>query len=443
MSDQTRADEVTSWTDNLPVCPHSGIGFSSSRSYRKVQRGETRSLHTFEDKSFYYQFDNGTCLYGIFDGNNGVLAAEYVAKHIATEILLDLKGDENDQQIVDILRNAIAEVERSFFEKSFVADLLAERASILMRIEGTPVTEIKRKCPALWARLEEIDQQISSGTTVLIALVFRGYLYIANLGDSRAVLCELSEGDYFCKQQTNDHSLENESERDRLTAIGLKLDLVKLNAGLIVSQRSTRCLGNYFVKAGHSEYNSLLKLKEQPVLSEPEIMPPIKLGDQSQFLTMASNGVNQAVKQILTAHGAKHSDNAVNACLSSLILTELASQSTLCGVAQAVVDHIVRLHQDCYITGQSGVDSCEDMTLFVRVLKYPFEKTHKEPKAHVWCCEQPASVEPPSAMPDMKTAYSDWTKVEFESPEEEDEDEEEGRISPYIEFGDLLQKLQL
>lgn len=41
------------WTDDLPVCHHSGVGFSTNQIYR--EDGNRREEHDFEDKNFHFR----------------------------------------------------------------------------------------------------------------------------------------------------------------------------------------------------------------------------------------------------------------------------------------------------------------------------------------------------------------------------------------------------
>ena len=44
-------------------------------------------------------------------------------------------------------------------------------------------------CPQQVDEIDHLDTQIKGGTTVVLALVYNNRLYVANVGDSRALLC--------------------------------------------------------------------------------------------------------------------------------------------------------------------------------------------------------------------------------------------------------------
>ena len=44
-----------SWTDDLPVCYLSGVGFATNQAYR--EDGFRREQHEFEDRSFHFRYD--------------------------------------------------------------------------------------------------------------------------------------------------------------------------------------------------------------------------------------------------------------------------------------------------------------------------------------------------------------------------------------------------
>ena len=80
------------WTDDLPVCKLSGVGFLTNQRYR--EDGGRREEHEFEDRSFHFNID-GTYLYGVFDGHDGCRASDFAVQRIPAEFLLgQLTGTE-------------------------------------------------------------------------------------------------------------------------------------------------------------------------------------------------------------------------------------------------------------------------------------------------------------------------------------------------------------
>ena len=49
-------EAMSSWTDDLPVCRQSGIGFVSNEKYR--MDGRRTEMHPNEDRYFHFRYDN-------------------------------------------------------------------------------------------------------------------------------------------------------------------------------------------------------------------------------------------------------------------------------------------------------------------------------------------------------------------------------------------------
>ena len=116
-----------------------------------------------------------------------------------------------------------------------------------------------------------------SGTTAICALISRTHIFIANLGDSRAILCR-SGAVYF---STQDHKPNNPEEKQRIQEAGGNVMIDRVNGALAVS----RALGDY-------EYKQLAgkKSTEQLVSPLPEVTVKM-LDPNDEFLVLACDGV--------------------------------------------------------------------------------------------------------------------------------------------------------
>ncbi|CAG2107525.1 unnamed protein product [Medioppia subpectinata] len=116
-----------------------------------------------------------------------------------------------------------------------------------------------------------------SGTTAICALISKSHLFIANLGDSRAVLCR-SGAVYF---STEDHKPNNPEERQRIVEAGGNVMISRVNGSLAVS----RALGDYEYKQVANKPST-----EQLVSPLPEVTVKSK-NKTDEFLVLACDGI--------------------------------------------------------------------------------------------------------------------------------------------------------
>lgn len=77
-------------------------------------------------------------------------------------------------------------------------------------------------------KLNALNCELSAGTSAVIALVYRGKLYVANVGDSRALLCKTDSNQVLRVVQLSlDHDLRNEDELLRLSQLGLDVESIR------------------------------------------------------------------------------------------------------------------------------------------------------------------------------------------------------------------------
>lgn len=83
-------------------------------------------------------------------------------------------------------------------------------------------------------KLKELEEELSCGTGASIAILKNNRLYVANVGESRVLLCKTDKDDVLrVIQPTVDHNLKNLDEVMRLTNLGLKIADGKINGWII------------------------------------------------------------------------------------------------------------------------------------------------------------------------------------------------------------------
>ena len=92
---------------------------------------------------------------------------------------------------------------------------------------------------------------------VLALILNDRQLWVANVGDSRAVLCYLDrDGKLHAEQISEDHNTMNDKEIARLVECGL--DGVRLrSSGRLGAHQNTRSIGDYSVKGGYKDHDIL------------------------------------------------------------------------------------------------------------------------------------------------------------------------------------------
>ncbi|BET03306.1 tak1 Hypothetical protein protein-1 [Nesidiocoris tenuis] len=356
-----------SWTDDLPICRSSGVGFATNQVYRKDGQ---RQCSPFEETCIHAccSEDPNTYLYGVFDGNDGIEAAEFAVQGLAAELLLgQLRGKVRDQEIKEALSQAFLTVEKNYLQS--LDDLVAQRACLQFQIpEGLMSYDVYQRYPDVIDRINKSTRQLSCGTSAAVALIVNNKLYVANVGDSRALLCKTDKhGVHKVIQLSVDHDLTNEDELLRLENIGL--DLPKGGVRTLGNSRTTRCIGNFLVKGSFKEFEDLASASEEPIIAEPEIQGGIEIDESCSFLLLMSHGLYKSLEE---ATGTTQ----VNTLIIQMAVEEFKTQTTLTGVAQALIDKVVRKHTDVYFSGAATeLRSREDITLLVRNFNFPMTGT--------------------------------------------------------------------
>ena len=110
-----------------------------------------------------------------------------------------------------------------------------------------------------------------------------------------------------------------------------------------------------------------------PVIVQPEVCGGINVDGITGFLILMSDGLYKSVDTALNPESA-------NVTVASMVAREFEEQTTLNGVAQAVVDKIVRHHHDAYLMtmDKAACSKREDITLLVRNFNYSLKNSSKQ-----------------------------------------------------------------
>jgi len=214
--------------------PLSGGGMSENKKFSygySSLRGKRASMEDFHDAKIHKIEDKMVGLFGVFDGHGGSRAADYVQQNLFKNLL------EHPQFVTDT-KLAIAET----YQSTDQAYLQAEN-----------------------------NQHRDAGSTASTAVLVEDRLYVANVGDSRAVVCIGGKATPL----SNDHKPNRTDERQRIE-----------NAGGVVMWSGTWRVGG--VLAVSRAFGD--RLLKKYVVADPEIQEE-NITEDVEFLLLASDGL--------------------------------------------------------------------------------------------------------------------------------------------------------
>ncbi|CAN6374354.1 unnamed protein product, partial [Urochloa humidicola] len=170
-------------------------------------------------------------MFGVYDGHGGAIAAEYVKEHLFSNLIKHPK---------------------------FITDTKAAISDTYNQTDS----EFMKAC-ALQAKM--------AGSTAVTAIIVGDRLLVANVGDSRAIICKGGQAIAVSR----DHKPDQTDERQRIE-----------EAGGFVTWAETWCVGGV-VPVSRAFGNKLLK---KYVLADPEIKEEV-IDSSHEFLILASHGL--------------------------------------------------------------------------------------------------------------------------------------------------------
>ncbi|XP_066319214.1 probable protein phosphatase 2C 25 [Miscanthus floridulus] len=267
---RTRKDEDGGGSDN-------GRGVADdllwSRDLGRHAAGEfsfavVQANEALEDHS---QVETGSAatFVGVYDGHGGAEASRFISDHLFAHLIR--LAQENGTISEDVVRSAVSATEEGF------------------------LTLVRRTC--------FIKPLIAAvGSCCLVGVIWRGTLYVANLGDSRAVIgCLGRSNKIVAEPLTRDHNASMEEVRQELISrhpddsqiVVLKHGVWRIKGIIQVS----RTIGDAYLKRREFALDPSItrfRLSEplrRPVLTaEPSICTRV-LNPQDKFIIFASDGL--------------------------------------------------------------------------------------------------------------------------------------------------------
>lgn len=228
--------------------PQKHVGHISGKEQRadgkvlygySLLRGKRSSMEDVHFGEFTHdKYGNLLALFGVFDGHGGVHAAQFVKKHLFDNLLKSSHYPANPQEDTEGLRKAI--------EESFT---LTDAAYLE----------------------EQKTTNTDDGCTAVIACILGNKLWVAHVGDSRAVLSSRGEA----KALSSDHKPSRPDERERIENAG----------GVVVWAGTWRVGGVLAVSRAFGD-----RLLKQYVVATPEVDVRTLKGDD-EWLILATDGL--------------------------------------------------------------------------------------------------------------------------------------------------------
>eukprot|EP00249_Psilotum_nudum_P012221 c23659_g1_i3 orf=485-1339(+) len=263
--------------------PFSGGGFSEdgrfSYGYSSI-RGKRASMEDFYETKISKVDGQMVGLFGVFDGHGGSRAAEYLKQHLFENLT-------NHPKFANDIKAAIAETYKLTDSKYLEA---------------------------------ESNEHRDAGSTASTAVLVGDRLLVANVGDSRAVICRAGEAVAL----STDHKPNRTDERQRIEEAG----------GVVMWAGTWRVGGVLAVSRAFGD-----RLLKRYVVAEPEIQEEI-IDANVEFLVLASDGLWDVISN----------QDAVSMIQSVSDPEEAANRLTEAAYKQGSADNItcvvVRFHHE-------------------------------------------------------------------------------------------------
>lgn len=238
--------------------------------------------------------DTGIHLFAVFDGHGGPEVAKFCSLHMSRELtsLSSFQKGHYEEALVECFHRLddlmLTPEGYKELERIRVGD--AETNDSNNEDKGNSTFETLKKLVQEQRRAEsvangngnQLQEMVQAGCTAVTALITPdNRIFVANAGDSRAVICR----DGVALALSHDHKPGHATERARIIAAGGCLSeiggITRVNGNLNLS----RAIGDLRYKM-----NASLEKKDQIITAEPDV-ESTELLQEDSFLVLACDGI--------------------------------------------------------------------------------------------------------------------------------------------------------
>lgn len=236
-----------------------------------------------------YGGDPSAALFGVFDGHGGIFdwdccvgpaVSEFTKRRLPDVLLKNSNYISGNYEIA--LKEAFLRIDEILSTEDGREEIKAIHAELNKKAQANPGP----KNPMEFMLGEESPE--GEGCTANVILFKKGFIYVANAGDSRSVLAQKG----VAKDLSVDHKPEDEVEHSRITKAGGSIQNGRVDGNLNLS----RSLGDLQYKK-----NPALKPEEQKISAMPDVVK-VEVKD-FDFIVMGCDGIydSQTSQQIVSS----------------------------------------------------------------------------------------------------------------------------------------------
>ncbi|XP_058740180.1 probable protein phosphatase 2C 43 [Vicia villosa] len=282
-----------------------GISINIERHcFGEFSMASVQANEFMEDRSQVEVASNNALFLGVYDGHGGYLASRFIAENLFKN-LLRIAHENGNTITQDTLSSAVSDTEKQFIN--------------YVRTEYIAMPSLAK-----------------AGSCCLTAVIWKKTLYVANLGDSRAIIVSMVDGKPVVEQLTRDHNCNDIAIREELRAMHPNDPNIvfKRNGSYRVKGiiEVCRTIGDAYLKRPDFTFHDSFPkdtngppLPDKCVLSSEPEMRSRALRNNDKFLIFASDGLwdlmsNEQAALIVS----KNPRNGIAKRLLSVALTESA-----------------------------------------------------------------------------------------------------------------------